>query len=244
MTRTWKTCGLSTLTVLVLLTRVSAGGAGEKPPPDPDPIKKIEKQVEEIAARGKGLADQITKAFKQFGEDLKSIDSRLKALEGKEADAGLRLTDAEQKLAKHKEQIVNLEKIIEKLRDDVEELRRRLPEGRIAKSLDPERADLKDLLTRVQRLEQEVERLSAGGSGRIARSAPNTGRVVFMNRYPQELLFILNGQAQRVLPNTQQIFGNVPAGTFTYEVIVDGGGSGGRQTRTLAPGETFTITAR
>ena len=58
------------------------------------------------------------------------------------------------------------------------------------------------------------------------------------------LLFIINQKSYRVLSGQTATIDNMPAGTFTYEVISPTSGSRGTQNRTLEPGETYTLTAR
>ena len=72
----------------------------------------------------------------------------------------------------------------------------------------------------------------------------STGRVVLVNLYPEELLFRINDKNYRVAPGTNLPVENVPAGTFTYEVISGFYGLLKHSTSPLASNETFTLTAR
>jgi septal ring factor EnvC (AmiA/AmiB activator) len=236
MTRIWKLCGLPTLAALLLAAHAAAGGPGAKDGAgETDPVKKLEKVVEALdqkfAGQLKSMADQVSQGFKK-------LHDRLKAIEENEADTRLKLPEVESKLK-------SLEKVFNQLREDIEALQKRLPAGDISKYPPAEKTTLDDVLNRLRRVEQELGRLQMQpGAERTARSAPTTGRIVFENRHREYLLFILNRKAYRVEAGQVATIDAQPAGSFTYEVISPSTGSGGIHTRVLAPGETFTITAR
>ena len=61
------------------------------------------------------------------------------------------------------------------------------------------------------------------------------------NRYPEEMLFIVNGTSYRVAPGSTRVLDPQPAGTITYEVLSPTWGLLRRRTTTLAANEPFRI---
>jgi hypothetical protein len=246
MTRTWKLWGLSTAAALLLAAGAvggAPGGDGGKKPGEAesqDPkqrLKDLEKRLDENLQK-------IAAAFETHTEAANLQAKRLKALEASEANTKLQLTEIDLKLRKQKELMLNLQNILTQLRDDIETLQKRLPVGDISKYPPPEKVTLDDVMTRLRLLEQEVFRMKAAGTEHTVRSPPTTGRIVFENRHPQYLLFVLNRKAYRAEAGQIVTIDAQPVGTFTYEVISPLTGSGGIHTRVLEPGKTFTITAR
>jgi hypothetical protein len=74
-------------------------------------------------------------------------------------------------------------------------------------------------------------------------TATNTGRVMLVNQYSDELLFIVNGVGHRLPPQTSKLVENIPVGALGIEVFSSRFGVFNRQATTLAGGETFTLTA-
>lgn len=98
-------------------------------------------------------------------------------------------------------------------------------------------------------LQDAVAKLAAAeASQRLSMSPPNgtianTGRVMLVNLYSEELLFIINGASYRVPANKSRMIENVPTGTLRYEVFADRWGSLENRITTLAAGDTFTLSA-
>jgi hypothetical protein len=74
-------------------------------------------------------------------------------------------------------------------------------------------------------------------------AATNAGRVMLVNLYNDELLFIVNGASHRLPPGGSRLLENVPAGSLNYEVVSGIFGQVDRRLTSLAGGETFTLTA-
>jgi len=244
MTSTWKLWGLSTLATLLLSGAVAGGTAGPGPGENPGEKPGGEAEPQGTKERLKKLSEHLNLELKKIAEAFETQGKRLGALEASDADNKLRLTEIDAKFLKQKELMLTLQKIFTQLRDDIETLQKRLPAGDISRYPPPEKTTLDDVLTRLQRLENELSRLKAGGVEQTVRSAPTTGRIVFENRHAQYLLFVLNRKAYRVEAGQAVNIDAQPAGSFTYEVISPLTGSGGTHTRVLEPGKTFTITAR
>jgi hypothetical protein len=74
-------------------------------------------------------------------------------------------------------------------------------------------------------------------------TATNTGRVMLVNNYSDDLLFIINGLRYRAPAHTSRLVENIPVGPVNIEVAADRFGIFNRQATTLAAGDTFTLTA-
>ena len=98
--------------------------------------------------------------------------------------------------------------------------------------------ELRALLTRIEGLLQAM-----APAGRVAGFGPagQTGRIMLSNRYPEEMLFIVNGTSYRVAPGSTRVLDPQPAGTITYEVLSPTWGLLRRRTTTLAANEPFRI---
>jgi len=94
------------------------------------------------------------------------------------------------------------------------------------------------------RSDQRVMRESYFGGPSANGPFTNTGRIVLVNHYFEDMTFYVNNIPYRVAPGASATVAGQPAGMFTYEAVSPSWGSRGRQTRMLAANETFTITAR
>jgi hypothetical protein len=128
--------------------------------------------------------------------------------------------------------VATLEDKLDRLHSDLERLKKRLPSD----------SNLDDIKTKLGQIERDLANLQT--KSRISLSPPNTGRIMLVNLYPEELLFVINGRTYRVPPNRTMPLDNHPAGALTYEVIAQRFGVITQKTSSLDPNETFTITAR
>src|SRR5262249_50801083 len=124
-------------------------------------------------------------------------------------------------------------------------LQKRLPPGSISKYPPNDKTTLEEIRAQLKQIEQTLNRLQATTNRTAFTNPPTTaGTIVLVNRHPETLLFVINQKAYRAVPGQTVTIDNMPAGTFTYEVISPTTGSGGAHTRVLAPGEIYTLTAR
>jgi cytochrome c556 len=126
-----------------------------------------------------------------------------------------------------------LEDKLDKLHFDLEKLKKQLPSE----------FRLDEIKAKLGQIERDIANLQTKSRVSLSPSV-NTGRVMLVNLYPEELLFVVNGRNYRVPPNRHMPLENHPAGALTYEVIAQGYGMIVRKTSSLDPNETFTITAR
>ena len=170
--------------------------------------------------------------------DIKELDRRLKSIEEsfaeiqKNADAivkeGLKFKALDTRLKSLEEQLARMETTLDALRKGTP------AEGRVA-TYPPERMD--DLKARVDRIEHFLER-----STRISRAAPSTGRILLLNQYPEDIIFVVNGIQYPLAPNTTRLLDGFPSGTVSYQVFSPRWGERANRTTTLQAEETFRIT--
>jgi hypothetical protein len=202
--------------LLTLTMAAAPAAAGEPAAKKPTLEERLEELVKGLNKRD----ESVNKALLQLIEEVKGLkESR---------------TDLQLEFGKLRAQL-------KEMKDEMDSLRRARPDT----SLYPpgDRDGLAEVRTRLAQIEQMLERLGPGG--RTANYAPGAvGRIVLANEYPEELLFIVNGESYRVAPNSNRVLEGQPAGAVTYEVISPTWGVRGRNTTTLADGGTFTLSAR
>jgi hypothetical protein len=230
MMRTWKLLGLSTLTALLLVLRASAGGQPtDGVIPQNAPLTK-----EHLDA----LEKRFLAEFKKISDAFRVAKERLDDLEANDKDTRLKLSGAQIR-------IEQLKKQADQLRLDMEELQKRLPRGNISKYPPSDKADLDEIRAQLAQIQQTLARMQSPSPRTVFTNPPTaTGTIVLVNRHPETLLFVINQKAYRAVPGQTVTINNMPAGSFTYEVISPTSGSGGAHTRVLAAGETYTLTAR
>lgn len=167
--------------------------------------------------------------------DLKKIRDDIDVVKDDSLKQRLQVADAHAK-------IKQMEGALEKIRIDLDLLRTREPSpGKPA--LD--KASVDEIKLKLGGIEQAILKLLPLTTNRIAMSPPSlTGRVVLVNLYQEELLFVVNQKPYRVAPGANLPVENVPAGVVNYEVISGTWGLRARTTTNLAANETFTLTAR
>jgi hypothetical protein len=119
--------------------------------------------------------------------------------------------------------------------------------------------DLENLKEQIRKLEEQLQatagraegssgassglsqRLPQGPSTRIAAAPPtgsNLGTIRLRNHFPGPISIVVNGRSNQLIPGETVLLESQPVGSFTFEVL----GIEPSQTRSLAPGETITIT--
>lgn len=196
-----------------------------------DQKEMIDKQKETLTTINDKLDKLIgntTKGFDGINSDLNKIKDDIKALNEDSTDTKLKLATAQAKIKSLEEQMVAL-------KSDINKLLKREPSLYPGVSLD-------DIKTRLEKIETTLARLA---EGRTAYSPPaGVGRIQLANYYPEEVLFVINGKAQRVPPNGTLDLTNQPVGVFTYEVISGRYGRVAQNSPMLEAGKVYTITVR
>ncbi len=131
---------------------------------------------------------------------------------------------------------------VKKIEDQLDDLKKGLDE--IKKAVQGRGREGPDPLEDIARRLAEIERiLKADGGARVSRFPADAGNILLTNRYPEEILFVINGKdTYRLAPGTSRMLDAFPAGTFSYEVISSVWGVRARKTTSLAAGETFRLT--
>ena len=176
-----------------------------------------EPDLKAVIKRLDAMDKSLAKAFEKIAEDLT-------ILKGNDLAAKV---DVDKLIAK----LESLTDGMTKLQSDVDKLKKRA-----------EVAGLDEIKAKLGQIERDIAKMK--NSNRVSLFPPNTGRVMLVNLYPEELLFVVNGRNYRVPPNRTMPLENHPAGVLTYEVIAQRFGLITTKTSTLDPNETFTITAR
>lgn len=179
------------------------------------------------------LSKQMTEVLSKVG----AIEQRLEALEKNT-----------QRVSPFPADVTEAVKVPDmRLLQDLEALRRELELARSAQeALNRQLSDgVTDLRSRTAALEARVDALERS-SRRISpfpvQTAVQTGTIRLENRLGVGAMISVNGVSYRLPPFQAQDLPGQPAGTFTYEVLVDGFGQlTPRVARTLQPNQVFTI---
>jgi hypothetical protein len=222
MMRTWKLLGLSAV-VAVVLTAAPVRAGGEGKPSVEDRLKAIEDKLGEMNRA-------IAKAFGAIETDMKAIKQEVKT---NDTDAQLKLTAVLDRVGALEKQLTNLRTQVQTMRDRV---------ATVANYPPTDKSTLDEIKMRLSQLQDALNRLQST-SERKAFSLPDTGRLVLLNLYGEDLLFVVNQRSYRLAPGASVTL-DQPAGAFTYEVISPTHGLVRRNTPVLRAGETFPITAR
>src|SRR5262249_43047244 len=108
MIRFWKTCGLSFLATLVL-TAGTRAGEGDGGKPEGDPIKALNKKIDNLSEQIKAEFIKIDGSFQKVGSDMKGVKDA-------NVDLNLKLQDA-------LDRIKTLEKALDLLKRDPKKFR-------------------------------------------------------------------------------------------------------------------------
>jgi hypothetical protein len=222
MTRTWKILELAAV-MAAGLTAEPILLAGEKDKKEPDVktiLERLDAAKNDLKCQLRTMNDAVAAAFKKVEDNIASLKTN-----------DLLLTT----------QLEKLEGKMAKLQEDVDKLKKQGPSEQITQNSVLDKA-MQDIKGRLSDIEQSLSKLQT--APRTSFSPPATGRIFFVNLYPQTLLFRVNGKDYRVAPNATLPLEGQPAGSFTYEVIADYFGLVRQRTQTLAANETITITAR
>jgi hypothetical protein len=173
-------------------------------------------------------------------EDLKEIARRLKNIE----DGMVEIQKAAELIVNQSLQVQKLNGRINRLEEKVAQFQTLL--DALRKGTRPERVSLyppeavDDIVKRLEQIERFLNE-RVGPMARVARAAPEVGRIMLINRHSEEMLFIVNNESYRVAPGATAVLDNRPAGAFTYEVVSPTWGQRARKTNTLMANETYRI---
>jgi hypothetical protein len=182
-------------------------------------------------------AKDDTKAFQKKLEDLdkavkqgfKDVAKDIKAIHEERTDWQL-----------------SIQNQIADLKTNIAALKKRSPSD-VALYPSSDKGALEEVRSKLAQIERTLTQLQAQ-QARVSLSPPAgptapSGRVLLVNTYPTDMLFIVNGTTRRVAPGETAAL-DVPAGTLSYEVLATGFGIVGRNTTSVSPQETLTLVAR
>jgi hypothetical protein len=143
----------------------------------------------------------------------------------------------------------NTATLLKDLKEDMAVIKRSLEANGLKSNVIEE--DLRKLGLRVAQLEKDMDALhsrttSTSNYQPTIPAKPAAGRIHLINTWNERVTLFLNDKAYHIEPNREITITDVPAGTFTYQVIEERADSSIQQItqklpRTLAANETFTI---
>jgi hypothetical protein len=245
MMRNWKTLAMLSLLSLAALAMVqmpvSAGAAQKDAPATLDDVQKtLRALVDRVGTiENRKLSNAEHEAIAElFRSEIKRLEQGVladlkKSVDKLNSDVGaLQAEQARQKVQ------------LEAYKVLVEELNRKLANPP-APSVD--KIYMEDLRITLKSINETIARLGPTEK-RISTYPPNgtppaVGRMVLVNMYHEDLLYIVNGTPHRVAARSSRVLDGIPLGTVRYEVFSERWGVLDRQAIVLGSGETFTLTA-
>ena len=211
----------------------SARGEGadeKKVPVDQDAIISVLK--EELKKLETGLLKDLSGSVKGISTDVQGVKKSVAALQ---AD----LTNIKAQQLDLKAQLDSQKALIDQLTEDRKRL---LINSSPAPSID--RASMDEIRNRFNAIENAIAKIPVTDK-RLSMYGPtaNGARVMLVNLYSDDVLFIVNGANHRVSPGRSKALENIPTGTVNMEVVSDRYGLISTQSTSLLSGETFTLTA-
>jgi tetrahydromethanopterin S-methyltransferase subunit G len=163
---------------------------------------------------------------------LEGIETALKEIQ-KSADIiqaeGLKIKVLKGRIDKLEEQVGSMQPVLDGLK--------KLMNGKERVSAYPQDS-LEDINKRLTEVEKKLS-----PSTRVAKAAPEVGRILLTNRYTEEITFVLNNRdVYTVLPGKALQVEGYPAGVFTYQIQSPTWGARDRVTSTLPINETVRLT--
>jgi septal ring factor EnvC (AmiA/AmiB activator) len=155
---------------------------------------------------------------------------------------GTALKALEAEVQRLKTEATNANLRAEKLQSEINDLKKNMGATTQVANYPPDLGrDLGEIKRQLDLLRLEIDALKKSPTTTTTHILSNqTGRVRFVNTYPEPMTIQVNQSPYQLLPN-QQLELVVPAGLFTYQVPRV---QALAQNRTLAPNETLTITVR
>ena len=225
MLRNWKTLALCSLLTTTVFVQVPAPAVADD--------KAILERIESLQKTIKDSFDGVQTDIKGLKQEFGSQKDALKKIKDDMIEQGLGLN----------RKVKDLESALDLIRADLDALRKR---DLFSDKAGIDRSGVEDIRTKLGSIENALLKLQPSTSRTSMSPAvpASTGRVVLVNLYPEELLFVVNQKTYRVAPGANLPIESVPAGPLAYEVISGTWGLRARNTTPLAPHETFTLTAR
>jgi hypothetical protein len=220
MLRNWKLFGATTLLVFALATPPRAEAQQDGPPPD-DRFTKLENQLKDFEKR-------VIKSFADTFVAAKELRDELALIKDATTNTKLRVNIALDKISLLENQVEALKKDLEALKGNGN---RFYPQD----AKDP----LAELRAEIAQLRQVIARYGPQQQGAVVA---NTGDMMIVNRYAEDITLEVNGASQGVVPaNSARVIRGLPAGAVTYEIISPTFGRMGLRRSTIVPGDPLRV---
>jgi hypothetical protein len=249
MIHNWKTLTMYSLLTAAAVTFVPQPAlifADEKKAPalEVKALEELQKSINELVKRIDTLEKKKAPALDMdaLTDVIRTeIRAELKKFDSFKAD----LATVQSDHVKHKLHIETQKAQLDKLTEEISGLRKQLTAGSATPSVDKAfmeetRSSLKAINDTIAKMGPTKERLSMSPANGTTSSG---GRVMIVNLYSDDLLFLINGKAYRVPAGRSQLLDNIPVGAVQYRVHSSRWGTLVDQSTTLLAGETFTLTA-
>lgn len=227
MLNTWKQLNLAAVFAAALATSQGAAVAQ-------DDIKTVIEQL-------KSMDGEIKMAFKTLNADVKSLDDEMKNIKTNMTGLQSSVLNQGKDVDAMNIKVRDLEKTVKQLRFELDDMRQKLP-GEIALFAPVTKDSLDEMKNRIRDLELKLA--ESQSAKRISLAPANTGRIMLVNLYNEDLVFTVNGQTYRVPAGRSTPVDNVPVGTVSYEMISPTWGRRASTQTNLAANETLTLTAQ
>lgn len=233
MIRNWKS--------LAMISLLSAASVTLAPPPMvfAQDDKIVEAVKAEIKKLENGALSELDKKIKSVGTDVQEINKKIGTLQ-------LDVSTLQGHYLNHKIELEKQRKDLELLSAEVHSLKKRLladagPSG-------ADRAAFDEMIKTMKAIQESLAKLGPTEK-RVMMSPPTngssltSGKVMLVNLYTEDLLFLVNGAPFRVPAGRSRLVENVPIGNVQYLVHSARWGTLENRSTTLGPGDTFTLTA-
>jgi hypothetical protein len=217
MLRNWHTFVLPAFVCIALVTPPALAG---EPGPSKDRLKPLQDKLDK-------LVENLKTDFKQIGADIKGLKDELKSVKEERLLWQLRIQGQ-----------------IADLKTDLDTLKKRQPSD-VALYPPADKGSMEEIRSKLAQIEHVLSRLQAQ-QVRVSMSPPANGamgRLLLVNSYPTEMLFVVNGQSYRVAPGATVAL-DLAAGSVSYEAIAPGWGIVRQNTTSLAANETLSLVVR
>lgn len=259
MMRTWKTLALTSLLLAAAPTYAPAGGAETDARAVQKSLDDLRKTVEAMSAKvdkaaaamsGKEVLAEINRLDKTLAGQIDKLKKDLQADVGAVKDEQLKQKLDLQNLKSLPKKVEALEADLAAVNEELKKLRKQIFAGSPvpgAPTVDNAALDaFHARLTRIEKLLEGLQTPSISGERKsfAAPTAPIAGQVTLINQYSERMTFVVNGIDYFVEPGRMLQLKNFPAGAVSYEVVSPNWGVRARNTTTLQPTETLSLTAR
>lgn len=237
MIRTWKTMTmyslLSAAAVMLAPPPVVIANDKKDPPVEVKGLDDVVKALNELSKRIETLEKKKAPAIDQEGLT-EAIRTEVKAAV-KEINSKLSEAKLQHKLE------------IDKLTAEIDALQKKVAANTAAPTPALDKTFMEETRSSLKALQDAVAKIGPTEKRTMMASPLNggakLGRVMIVNLYHDDLLFLINGKDYVIPAGKSRLLDDIPVGTLQYRVHSARWGRLIEQSTTLAPGETFTLTA-